>query len=77
MRAVELLSSLLNKREKVGHAKLKPDFKEERPKKYTKKQIDHALNLLKDNFYKQVSEMTGISESTLLRAKKEREKREI
>ncbi|MDZ3953537.1 resolvase [Bacillus thuringiensis] len=56
---------------------MKPDFREERPKKYTKKQIDHALNLLKDNFYKQVSEMTGISESTLLRAKKEREKREI
>ncbi|PFA82731.1 resolvase [Bacillus cereus] len=58
-------------------AKLKPDFKEGRPKKYTKKQIDHALNLLKDNSYKQVSEMTGISESTLLRAKKERDKREI
>ncbi|MGH0635472.1 MULTISPECIES: hypothetical protein [Bacillus cereus group] len=34
--------------------------------------MDHALNLLKDNFYKQVSEMTGISESTLLRAKKEK-----
>ncbi|MDZ4417036.1 resolvase [Bacillus cereus] len=56
---------------------MKPDFKEERPKKYTKKQIDPALNLLKDNFYKQVSEMKGISESTLLRTKKEKEKRGI
>ncbi|PHE99923.1 resolvase [Bacillus pseudomycoides] len=58
-------------------AKLNPDFKEGRPKKFTKKQIDHALRLLKTESYKEVSEKTGISESTLLRAKKEREKREI
>lgn len=57
-------------------AKLQPDFKEGRPKKFTKKQIDHALGLLKGNSYKQVAEMTGISESTLLRAKKKREREE-
>ena len=49
-------------------AKLNPDYREGRPKKYTKKQIDHALKLLEDYSYSQVSEMTGISKSTLTRA---------
>lgn len=51
-------------------AKQKPDFREGRPKKYGRKQIDHALSLLADNSYKQVEEITGISKSTLIRAKK-------
>lgn len=49
-------------------AKTKPGFKEGRPKKFTKQQIDHALELKKTHSYKQVSEMTGISVSTLKRA---------
>ncbi|WP_336775423.1 recombinase family protein [Paenibacillus sp. MMO-58] len=49
-------------------AKLNPDFREGRPKKYTKKQIEHALSLLLSNSYTQVEEMTGISRSTLARA---------
>jgi DNA invertase Pin-like site-specific DNA recombinase len=52
-------------------AKQKPDFKEGRPKKYSKKQIEHALKLLETHSYKQVEEMTGISKSTLIRAKRE------
>lgn len=52
-------------------AKQKPDFKEGRPKKYKKKQIDLALELLKNNSYREVEQMTGISKSTLIRAKKE------
>ena len=52
-------------------AKQKPGFKEGRPKQYGKMQIQHALELLKDHSYKQVEEMTGISKSTLIRAKKE------
>ena len=52
-------------------AKQKSGFKEGRPKKYGKAQIQHALELLKDHSYKQVEEMTGISKSTLIRAKKE------
>ena len=44
-------------------------YKEGRPKKYTKAQIEHALRLLKDHSYKQVVEMTGISKATLARAK--------
>jgi DNA invertase Pin-like site-specific DNA recombinase len=51
-------------------AKQKPDFREGRPKKYGKKQVEHALQLLQDHSYKQVEEQTGISKSTLIRAKK-------
>ena len=51
-------------------AKKKPDFREGRPKKYSKKQIEHALNLLETHSYKQVEQLTGISKSTLIRAKK-------
>lgn len=53
-------------------AKQSPDFKEGRPKKYSKKQIEHALGLLINYSYKQVEEMTGISKSTLIRAKRDR-----
>lgn len=51
-------------------AKQNPDFREGRPKKYSRKQIEHALELLESNSYKQVEDMTGISKSTLIRAKK-------
>ena len=53
-------------------AKQNPDFKEGRPKKYSKKQIEHALELLEKHSYKQVEDLTGISKSTLIRAKRER-----
>ena len=52
-------------------AKQKPDFREGRPKTYGKQQINHALELLETNSYKQVEALTGISKSTLIRAKKE------
>ena len=48
-------------------AKTKAGFKEGRPKKYSKEQIEHALKLLETNSYKQVEKMTGISKSTLIR----------
>lgn len=51
-------------------AKLKGDFKEGRPKKFGKKQVEHALKLLETNSYKQVEDITGISKSTMIRAKK-------
>jgi DNA invertase Pin-like site-specific DNA recombinase len=50
-------------------AKLKGDFKEGRPKKFKKAQIELALKLLETHSYKQVEETTGISKSTLIRAK--------
>ena len=51
-------------------AKQNPDFKEGRPKKYSKKQVEHALELLENHSYKQVEDLTGISKSTLIRAKR-------
>lgn len=51
-------------------AKQKDDFREGRPNKYSKKQIEHALKLLETNSYKEVENMTGISKSTLIRAKR-------
>ena len=53
-------------------AKQNPDFKEGRPKKYSKKQVEHALELLENHSYKQVEDLTGISKSTLIRAKRAR-----
>ncbi|MFS0890656.1 recombinase family protein [Peribacillus frigoritolerans] len=51
-------------------AKQREDFREGRPNKYSKKQIEHALGLLDSHSYKEVENMTGISKSTLIRAKK-------
>ena len=51
-------------------AKQRADFKEGRPPKYNQKKISHALELLNTYSYKQVEELTGISKSTLIRAKR-------
>lgn len=48
-------------------AKQSPDFREGRPKKYSKLQINHALDLLNKYSYTQVEAITGISKSTLIR----------
>lgn len=50
-------------------ARLDPEYREGRKKKYSKAQIQHALELLDTNSYKQVEKMTGISKSTLIRNK--------
>lgn len=51
-------------------ARQNPNFKDGRPKKYTPTQIAHALELLSSGkTYKEVEAMTGISKSTLIRAK--------
>ena len=51
-------------------AKKRPDFREGRPEKYSRAQIKHALDLLKNNSYSEVEKMTGISRATLVRYKK-------
>lgn len=52
-------------------ARQSPDYREGRPKKYTPCQLHHAIELLDSGkTYKQVEAMTGISKSTLLRARK-------
>ncbi|HAQ41689.1 MAG TPA: resolvase [Clostridiales bacterium] len=57
-------------------ARLKVGFKEGRPKKFSQKQINHALELLSINggehSYRQVEDMTGISKNTLIRENNKR-----
>ena len=47
-------------------------FKEGRPKAHSKENIDRALKLLETMSYREVVELTKISKSTLIRAKRER-----
>jgi DNA invertase Pin-like site-specific DNA recombinase len=51
-------------------AKQRDDFREGRPNKFSKKQIELALELLENHSYTQVEEMTKISKSTLIRARR-------
>ena len=53
-------------------ARQKDGYREGRPKKYSRTQLDHAMELLDDYSYKQVAEMTGISKATLAREKQRR-----
>ena len=53
-------------------ARTKEGYREGRPKKYGRQQMDHAMQLLQDHSYSQVSEMTGISTATLAREKARR-----
>ena len=54
-------------------ARQDPAFREGRPKKYSKKQIEHAIKLKETHTYKQVEGMTGISKPTIYRAMKRRQ----
>ena len=52
-------------------ARQNPDHREGRKKKYTDEQMAHAMELLKGSYsYNDVVKMTGISKSTLIRARK-------
>ncbi|WP_391116639.1 recombinase family protein [Psychrobacillus sp. L3] len=55
-------------------AKKREGFREGRPNKFTKKQIQHALKLLENQSYKEVEALTGISKSTLIMAKRKETK---
>ncbi len=68
----EMERNIIIERTQAGKelAKKDPNFKEGRPKVYGSKQIEHALNLLENHTYRQVEELTGISKSTLIRAKR-------
>lgn len=71
----ELERNMIVERTQEGKAiaKQRDDFREGRPNKFSRKQIQHALGLLTEHSYKQVEEITGISKSTLIRAKKKAE----
>ena len=52
-------------------AKQYPSYREGRPRKYTACQLHHAIELLNSGkTYREVEAMTGISKSTLFRARK-------
>jgi DNA invertase Pin-like site-specific DNA recombinase len=72
----EFERDMIVERTKEGKAiaKQRDDFREGRPNKFSKKQLEHAIKLLETNSYKQVEEMTGISKSTLIRQKKKMER---
>lgn len=59
-------------REGKEQARLNPNFRDGRPPKFSKAQIELALSLKCQYSYKQVTDMTGISKSTLIRAVKKR-----
>lgn len=70
----EFERDIIVERTQEGRAKARqnPDYREGRPKVYGNKQINHALKLLESYTYKEVGQLTGISKSTLIRAKKEK-----
>lgn len=51
-------------------AKAKEGYSEGRPPKYSEEEMEEALNLLNYHSFREVSEMTNISKSTLVRAAK-------
>ena len=64
---------MIVERTQVGKAlaKQNPNFRDGRPKKFTQEQIGLALGLLKDGkTYREVERMTGVSKSTMVRARK-------
>lgn len=68
----EFERAMIIERTKQGKAiaRQNPNYREGRPRKYSPLQIRHALSLLGFHSYKAVEEMTGISKSTLIRAKR-------
>jgi DNA invertase Pin-like site-specific DNA recombinase len=69
----EMERNLIVERTQEGKAiaKQRDDFREGRPRKHSKKQVEHALKLLESHTYKEVEQMTGITKRTLIRRKNE------
>lgn len=65
----EMERNLIIERTQEGKAiaKQNPNYREGRRPKFTKVQLDHAMNMLQNNSFKQVAALTGISMSTLKR----------
>lgn len=75
----EMERNLIIERTQEGKAiaKQRDDFREGRPKKFTKKHLDNAMQLLESNSYKEVEARTGISVATLARERRKRKANEI
>ncbi len=72
----EFKHDMIVQRTKEGKAiaRKNKDFREGRPKKFSKIQLEHALELLHTHSYKQVERITGVSVTTIYRAKLEKAK---
>ncbi|CAI9397016.1 recombinase family protein [Niallia sp. Sow4_A1] len=75
----EMERNLIVERTQEGKvlAKQRDDFKEGRPRKHSKQQVLHALELLKTHTYKEVEAMTGIKKRTLINRKNELEAKHL
>ncbi|MGA3674088.1 recombinase family protein [Lysinibacillus agricola] len=75
----EMERNLIIERTQEGKAiaKQREDFREGRPKKFDKKRLDTAMQLLESNSYKEVEAKTGISVATLAREKRKRKEQTI
>ena len=59
-------------------AKLDPNFREGRPPVYSREQRQHALELLESGkTFRQVERMTGLSRSTLIRARRDQKTKSV
>lgn len=67
----ELERNMIIERTQTGKelARLKHDYKEGRPKKYTNEELENAVSLLSFHSYREVTLITGISKSTLVRSR--------
>ena len=70
----EFERDLIIERTQIGKdiARTKNGYREGRPPKFTKTQLDYAMKLLEDHTYKEVEKMMRISERTLYREKAKR-----
>lgn len=68
----ELERNMIVERTQTGKelARLRKDFKEGRPKKYSTEELETAVALLSQHSYSEVVNLTGISKSTIVRARK-------
>lgn len=75
----EMERNLIIERTQEGKAiaKQREGFTEGRPKKYTKKQLDNAMEMLKTRSYKEVEAITTISVATLARERRKRKANEL
>ena len=67
----DMIVERMNEGKAVAKAK-NPNYREGRKRKFTPKQLEHAMEMLESNSYKEVASLTGISKSTLIREHKRR-----
>lgn len=74
----EFEHDMIVQRTKEGReaARLRPGYRDGRKLKFSKAQLDHAVELLSEHSYKEVEEMTGISVSTIQRHRRKLEAKE-